>query len=139
GTQALPRQPILCDSSSWRLLSKGCGDRRPTMDGERSRRSFFSPSVQQAPGHPLQDQNRLVGAAPQPFATFAAPPLAARLLLTPYGWQLTDLLVDGGRQCVTNTLQAEVIHAIGSLHSWIGSGLYDLGRAGSRSGRPRPP
>ena len=30
----------------------GCGDRRPTMDGERSRRSFFSPSVQQAPGHP---------------------------------------------------------------------------------------
>src|SRR5205809_1234278 len=31
----------------------GCGDRRPTMDGERSRRSFFSPSVQQTPGHPL--------------------------------------------------------------------------------------
>src|SRR5438034_9497398 len=51
--RALPWRAILCDSSSWRLLSNGCGDRRPTMDGERSRRSFFSPSVQQAPGHPL--------------------------------------------------------------------------------------
>jgi len=33
------------------------------MDGERSRRSFFSPSVQQAPGHPQRpwaDPLRLV-------------------------------------------------------------------------------
>src|SRR5438876_9560137 len=52
GMRALPWRAILCDSSSWRLLPKGCGDRRPTMDGGRSRRSFFSPSVQQAPGHP---------------------------------------------------------------------------------------
>src|SRR5436309_4395141 len=56
GMRALPWRAILCDSSSWRLLSNGCGDRRPTMDGERSRRSFFSPSVQQAPGHPRRER-----------------------------------------------------------------------------------
>jgi len=48
----VPGQAHVCEVPSWRLLSDGCGDHRPTIGRRKEPPLYFSPSVQQDLGHP---------------------------------------------------------------------------------------